>query len=204
MTTNVEIPYADLVADGVITEFDFTFSLVDEYDLLVMVDIGSGLVLQVPATTYTLHIIPDGDVIGGVEGGTVTFLVAPPADARVLIFRRTTISQQVDYVEGDPFPVQSHENAFDKFTYILQELIGGAWSGRDSNGDPVTLTFDLSVTANVTTVTINNSGGTDAEVPPWESGTLAGVYHGETVEEASLPAADSVTTKPDGYIWLGI
>ena len=192
MTVNVEIPFVDLLGDGVITEFDFTFSLVDEFDIFVMVD-G---VVQVPATTYTLEIISGG--------GTITFIIAPDDGARVLIFRKTTQSQQINYVEGDPFPVESHEGGFDKFTYILQELIGGAWSGLDSDGNPVTLTFDLSVTAGVVTVTINNSGGTDAVIPAWESGTYAGVYHGETLAEASVPADESATTKPDGYIWLGI
>jgi hypothetical protein len=191
MTVNVEIPYADLQADGVETVFAFTFSLVDEFDLYVMVD-G---VLLVSTGIYSVEITD--------LGGEVTFVEAPAAGARVLIFRKTTQSQQVNYVEGEPFPVESHEKGFDKLTFILQELISGAWTGIDSNGDPCTLTFDLSVTAGTVTLTINNSGGTDAVLPPWVSGQYAGVFHGELTEEGNVPADGSATTKPDGYVWMG-
>lgn len=192
MTVPVQKPYTDLEGDGSTTTFAFTFSIVESLDLIVLI---AG-VLQIEFSTYTIENLTE-------NGGEVEFTTAPPSEARVLILRKTTITQQTDYTEA-PFPSETHEDVLDKITYILQELLSGAFGGIDSDGNPVFLSFDLSVTPNETTVTINNTGGTDAELPPWVSSTLAGVYHGETTLEASVPADESVTTKEDGYVWLGI
>ena len=174
----------------------FTYGLTEEHDLYVKVD-G---VEQIEWSAYTI-----GDVIDN-DGGSITFAedYIPADGAVVLIYRFTTRSQEIDYISGEPFPLETHENGFDKFMRILQELIMGTFTGLDDNGEPYTLTFDLSVTQQAVTVTIVNSGGTDAVIPAWESGTLAGVYHGETDLAANLPADESVTTKPDGYVWLGV
>lgn len=189
MTVNVQKPYNDLVGSGSITRFAFTFGVVETYDIVILV---AG-VLQVESSAYVLENLTD-------IGGDIVFTTAPALDASVLILRRTTMTQQVDYVSGSPFQAETHENGLDKIIYILQELIGGAFGGLDSNGDPVYLSFDLSVTAGVATVTINNSGGTDAVLPAWVSGTKAGVFHGEITDSA--PADESATTEEDGYVWI--
>ena len=113
----------------------------------------------------------------------------------------------IDYLELKDIkklPADTHEWNLDKITYILQELIHGTWLGYDEGGNPVYLTFDLNGVARETTVLIENSGGTDAVVPAWVSGVTACVYFGETVAEAELPADESVTTKPNGYVWHGV
>jgi hypothetical protein len=165
---------------------------VENLDLLVFVD----NVLVVESSVYTVENLSD-------EGGDIEFVIAPSSGANVLIIRKTSITQQVDYQDFQPFPAETHEWNLDKLTYILQELLNGALSGIDSDGNPFTLTFNLSVTQQETTLTIVNSGGTDAALPMWESGTKAGVFAGELVPEASVPDDGTVTTKPDGYIWLG-
>ena len=198
MTVNVEIPQNTLVGNGTITTFPFTFGIIETFDLLVLVrEVGGLYVLQVEFSAYTI------ENRTGI-GGDIEFVTAPDSGAEVLILRRTTMTQQVDYITGEPFQSETHEGQMDKTIYILQELMTGAFSGVDSNGDPVYLTFDLSVTAGVTTVTINNSGGTDAVLQPWVSGTLAGVYHAEVLAEGSVPADESATSEEDGHIWLGI
>ena len=193
MTVTVQKPYNILTGDGSITTFPFSFGIIESLDLLVLVD-G---VLMLEYSTYEVENLTDA-------GGDVVFTEAPEIDAVVIILRKTTITQQVDYVSGSAFPAETHEGQMDKTIFILQELIYGAFGGVDSNGNPVYITFDLSVTQGVATVTINNSGGTDAVLPAWVSGTYAGVYHGETTLAASVPADGATTDKPDGYIWLGI
>ena len=195
MTVQVQIPYNSLEGDGTLDTFVFTYGLTEEHDLYVKVD-G---VEQIEFTNYTV-----GDV--NTEGGSIIFEEDHiPADgAVVLIYRFTTRSQEIDYITGEPFPLETHEGGFDKFMRILQELIMGTFTGLDDNGEPYTLTFDLSVTQQEFTITIVNSGGTDAVIPDWESGTLAGAYHGTTDLEANIPADESVTTKEDGHVWLGI
>lgn len=191
MTVNVQDSYTDLVADGILTIFPFEFGIVENVDLLVIVD-G---VLQIESSTYTLQNLSSA-------GGDVVFVEPPASGFRVLILRRTTISQNVDYGLFTSFPAETHEFNLDKITYILQELLSGAFGGLDSDGNLVVLTFDLSVTASETTVTINNSGGTGATLPAWESDTKAGVFHGEIT--TSAPANDDPTTKPDGFVWLEV
>ncbi len=190
MTTNTQKPYNDLVADGSQTIFTYTFSIVETFDLLIIVE-G---VLQVLNTSYTLSNITDA-------GGEVVFGIAPLSGSRVLILRRTTISQNVDYNVFAGFPAETHEFNLDKITYIIQELVNGAFGGLDSDGNTVVLSFDLSVTADETTLTINNSGGTDALLPTWVSGSTAGVYQGEI---GTAPPNGSVTTKPDGHVWIEV
>lgn len=191
MTTQVNIPYTDLEGDGSITDFAFSFPIVENVDLIVLV----GGILQIEYSDYVVDALTD-------DGGEVIFSEAPADGDRVLILRRTTMTQNVDYDSDEPFMAETHEWNLDKITFILQELITGAWGGYDTDGNPVYLSFDLDATQQAYTLTVTNTGGTDAVLPAWESGTLAGVYHGETTDSA--PADEAVTTKPDGYIWLEI
>ena len=197
MTTDVNVPYEDYTADGVIDRFAFTYPIVENVDQIVLVDSqdGEGLILQVEFSAYIIENLTD-------DGADIVFQpnFIPIDEARVLILRRTTITQNVDYELFEGFPAETHEFNLDKITYILQELLGGAFGGKDSDGNPVYISFDLSTTAGVTTVTINNSGGTDAEIPPWVSGETAGVFHGELTLAA--PEDEAVTTKADGYMWI--
>ena len=194
MTVLVQIPYNSLIGNGTTTTFPFTYGLTEEYDLYVLVD-------GVRAIEYSDYTVENVDTD---DGGEVEFIDPPASGAVVLIYRLTTRSQEIDYETAMPFPLETHEGGFDKFMRILQELIMGTFNGIGTDGEPFTLTFDLSVTQQLVTVTIVNSGGTDAVIPAWVSGTLAGVYHGETVLEASVPADESVTTEADGHMWLGI
>jgi hypothetical protein len=193
MTVQVKIPYNSLVADGTNTTFVFTYSLTEEEDLYVLV---SG-VLQQEFSDYTIEDVTN-------DGGEIEFAEAPTADAVVLIYRFTTRSQEIDYITGNAFPLESHENGFDKFMRILQELIAGTFTGIDDDGNPFALTFDLSTTTYEFIVTVNNSGGTDADLPMWTSAEFAGVYAATVDLEANIPADEAVSTKPDNYIYIGI
>jgi len=188
MTTDVKQPYTRLVGDGSNKTFTFEFPIVETLDLLTIMD-G---VLLIEYSSYTVQNLTE-------NGGDIVFAVAPVSGADVLILRRTTISQQVDYTES-PFMAQSHEDVLDKIVYILQELINGAWTGVDEDGNLIVLTFDLSVTAGVASVTINNSGGTDAVLPKWESATTAGVFHGEITTTAPVDGGPALVE--DGYVVL--
>ena len=53
---------------------------------------------------------------------TVTLNTNLPTTHRVIIVRAINITQQVDYVEGDPFPAETHEGALDKLTLIATML----------------------------------------------------------------------------------
>ena len=192
MTINVELPVISYKGDGVKVVFTFDFSLTEEEDLYVKVD-------NVLVTEFSEYVIQNVTF----TGGEILF-DEPPADgAIVVIFRDTDKTQQVDYIQYDSFPAETHEAELDKIVRILQELIQGTFTGIDDNGELVTLSFDLGVELAQYLTTITNSGGTDAPVPMWVSATTAGVFAGEYMPEAELPADGSATTFPDGYILLG-
>ena len=86
---------------------------------------------------------------------------------------------------------------------ILQELNTGTFYGVDDDNNRVILTFDLSTAFELYQLLILNSGGTGAALPMWKSAQAAGVFAGEYMPEANLPADGSATTQPDGYILLG-
>ena len=192
MTVNVQIPFNNYLGTGSLKTFAFTFGLVELVDMTVFVD----SVLQIRNTDY--DVIPQTGVSGGtgrlfLNGGDIEFTNAPASNAIVLIQRKTTISQQLDYT-ASAFPSETHEEQLDKLVFILQELLVGVIGGD--------ITFDLSVQQNEETVLIINSGGTDALLPSWKNATLAGVFYGEITDDP--PAKDSVTGKPDGYTWYKI
>lgn len=190
MTLPLQQPYTRLIGNSALDRYPFSFTIADNSELLVFVN-G---VLLIEFSTYTLENVTDA-------GGDVVLSDYPEDGAVIYLLRKTVINQQVDYTSA-PFEVESHEGALDKMMRILQELTGGTFTVYDSDGNLVVLSLDLSVTAEETTITINNSGGTDAVLQPWESGTKAGVFHGEIT--SSAPADGEATTKPDGYVYIEI
>jgi hypothetical protein len=53
---------------------------------------------------------------------TVTFLVAPSSSTTITFLRDVPATQETDYVPNDPFPAESHEQALDKLTMLVQQL----------------------------------------------------------------------------------
>lgn len=127
-------------------------------------------------------------------GGLIVFTTAPVSGDTIFIFRKTPITQQLDYVDGQPFPTDAHEFQLDKDTRILQEIgIGGFGGGA----------INLATIQNPTNVIITNDSGTDATINLWTiDGLLAGVASGEVVDVGGIVPVDaSPTTKQNGYIW---
>ena len=190
MTVNSQIPYNSYLGNGAIDLFSFTFGLIEPADLLVLVD----HVQQIQGIDYT--VTPSTAVSATSQfwkGGDVVFTAPPAAGVDVLILRKTSITQQLDYT-ASAFPSATHEEGLDKLVFILQELITGVLDGD--------VTFDLTTEQGESTVTVINSGGTNAVLPSWVSGLLAGVFHGEIT--ALAPDDGSATSKPDGYTWYEV
>lgn len=94
------------------TSFAYTFRILDEDHIAVYVDD----VLQTITTDYT---VTDVGVSGG---GDIEFVAAPATGtANVIFLRSVPLTQETDYVENDPFPAESHEDALDKLTMITQQ-----------------------------------------------------------------------------------
>lgn len=99
--------------NGVTVAFAFPRKFFLDTDLKVYVD-G---VLNTLSTDYTVS------GAGDENGGTVTFLVAPPSGTgNVVILRDPAATQERDFVENDPLPVEEVENALDLLTMLIQRL----------------------------------------------------------------------------------
>lgn len=72
-------------------------------------------------TTLVLNV--DYTVTGaGDASGTLTLTTALAVGYTLTIVRNVPITQEIDYVAGDPFPADSHEDGLDKLTMIAQQL----------------------------------------------------------------------------------
>lgn len=122
MTIATEVKRVVQVGTGATTTFYFN-APVKSVDGLAVYTYDTVTGTQVKQTRgggatydYTVAINPS------TEFATVTLNNAPPSTVRVVILRAVAITQEVDYVEGDPFPAETHEGALDKLTLITTML----------------------------------------------------------------------------------
>ena len=117
MTVSTTTSRKDATGNGVTTLFTALFRILDQTHIQVLrTQISTGVVTTMALTTdYT---------VSGVGGDSfdVTFLVAPTTDQRISILRNVPFTQEVHYVENDPFPAATHEMALDQLTMEVQQL----------------------------------------------------------------------------------
>jgi hypothetical protein len=101
--------------DGFSTIYPIPFRFLEASHILVTTRAGDGPEV-VEVGTYTVA------GAGNPSGGTVTFSPVKPAGITVVISRNVPLTQEADYVDNDPFPAESHEDALDKLTMIAQQI----------------------------------------------------------------------------------
>lgn len=112
-TTN-KVSYS---GNGSTTVFAYTFKIFADGDLDVYIRSSTGTeTLKTLTTDYTVS------NAGNDAGGNVTFGTAPASGETVVIQRVLGLTQGTDYVENDPFPAESHEEALDRLTFITQQM----------------------------------------------------------------------------------
>ncbi len=106
--------------NGVQTVFTVLFKFLADTDLnVLLIDDTTGVaVLQTLTTDYSVTGAGDD------AGGTVTMVVAPPTGQTLRIVRWVPFTQQTDYLENDKFPAETHEDALDKLTILVQQIAG--------------------------------------------------------------------------------
>lgn len=118
MTVNASAGYRkDYTGNGSTTLFPVPFYFLDASHLQVILTDLTTL------TVSDLVLNSDYTVAGaGVSsGGSVTTATVYSSNYRITILRNVPLEQQTHYVEGDPFPAESHEEALDKLTMIVQQ-----------------------------------------------------------------------------------
>ena len=115
-TTTIKNSYS---GNGSATAFNYTFKIFASAELKVYIrtEADGTETLKTVTTHYTVS------GIGDTGGGTVTFTAGnvPTSAQQVLLTRDSPLTQSTDYVENDPFPASSHEDALDKLTHQMQE-----------------------------------------------------------------------------------
>jgi hypothetical protein len=126
--------------------------------------------------------------------GTVTATVAPASTVKWVINRATTQTQETDYVENDPFPAESHEEALDRLTAIDQEQ-QRALDRTAQLPDGYTGSFDPTLPTNITgnAVLAFNAGATAFEIGP-TAAAISGAAAEAAAAAASATAADASET----------
>ena len=117
MTVSGTLTKNSYSGDGSTTVFAYGFKIFAAADLEVIIRAATGA-----ETTKTLTTDYSVSGVGADAGGSVTFGSAPASTETVVIRRKLTLTQGTDYVENDPFPADSHENALDRLTFISQDL----------------------------------------------------------------------------------
>lgn len=146
---------ASYAGNGATTAFAFPYRFLQDNDLQVYIVVTDGTAtLQTLTTDYTVS--NNGDE----TGGTVTMIVAPASGETLLIERQTDQTQSADYVNNDPFPAETHEDALDKLTLIAQEE--GADGDRHITfpaGDAASPTLPISSTRKNKLLGFDGGGG---------------------------------------------
>lgn len=116
MTVSTTATRVTYTGNASTTAFAVPFKFLANSDLVV--------VLRVTATAVdTVKSISTHYTVTGAglpSGGTVTFSTPPAATDTVIIYNNTPLTQTVDYVSGDAFPAETHEQALDKLTLQQQ------------------------------------------------------------------------------------
>lgn len=117
MTVTSDTKRVQYSGDNNSTAFSVPFYFLEKGHLRVILTSAAGAdTVQTITTDYTVS--GEGDT----SGGTVTMNIAPAAGEKLTIIRDVPLTQEVDYVENDPFPADTHERALDKLTMIVQQF----------------------------------------------------------------------------------
>ena len=118
--------------NGSTHSFAYGFKIFADADLTVIIRSSTGA--ETVRTLNTHYVVTNAGIS---SGGNVLFKFntgtssdahfsssdfRPASGETVVIRRNLTLTQGTDYVENDPFPAESHENALDRVTFITQQL----------------------------------------------------------------------------------
>jgi hypothetical protein len=109
--------------DDSTTVFAFTFPIQDESHFTVQeVNDTTGVITAKALTTdYTVSGTGNDTGETNYTSGNITMGTAPATGVTLVIKRNMPLTQDTDYVENDPFPAETHEDALDELTMNDQQ-----------------------------------------------------------------------------------
>ncbi len=119
MTISTTIVKNSYSGDGTTATFSYTFKVLAESDLTVIIRSALG---TETTKTLTTHYTITG--VGDAAGGSITFTAGniPSSTETVVLLRDTTQTQAIDYIANDPFPAETHEEGLDRSVILSQEI----------------------------------------------------------------------------------
>ena len=116
MTISTTINKVTYAGNGSTKSFAVPFPFTAAEDIEVVLSTPDSETGLAPGTDYLLS------GVGQPSGGTCG-LTVPPAEGETLVIRRDpAIVQEVDYIENETFPAETHEAALDRLTMVCQAL----------------------------------------------------------------------------------
>ncbi|MEN2431094.1 hypothetical protein [Comamonas sp. F1-6] len=112
MPVESQTPFNEYTGNGVTTVFAYQFQILIATDLAVFVD-G---VLKANGADYTIS------GVGSLQGGQVTFAVAPASGADVLLFRQMVLARDTDYQTNGDLKEAVLDRDFDRIWLVLQSV----------------------------------------------------------------------------------
>jgi len=116
MTVNTDLARVQYNGNDVTTAFPFASRILDASHIRV--------VTRIVATGVETTLVLNTDyTVSGVGGSSCTVNTTDPVatGTTITLIRNVPLTQTADYVENDPFPAETHENALDKLTMIEQQ-----------------------------------------------------------------------------------
>lgn len=113
-----QVPFTEILANGVSTGFGFTFQLLEAADLVVY---GDGVLI--PSSAYTIS------GLGVQAGGMVTFTVAPLNGVIILLNREIALARKTEYQTLGDFKASVVNPDFNRLWMALQgqaSAVGGS------------------------------------------------------------------------------
>ncbi|MDM3365140.1 right-handed parallel beta-helix repeat-containing protein [Citrobacter sp. Cb005] len=122
MTVSTEVDHNEYTGNGVTTSFPYTFRIFEKSDLVVqVVDLDENITVLILDTDYTVT------GAGGYSGGNVVLPSALANGYRISISRELPVTQETDLRNQGKFFAETHEDAFDKLTMLIQQV--RSWFG---------------------------------------------------------------------------
>ena len=115
MPINDNYQQEQYIADGSITEFDFSFPVIEPKDIKVFVqDTENNIEEKAFNSDYTVNLNSN-------YSGKIIFTTAPSLNYKIFIQRETDITQKSNYKTSSGFQAEEITNNLDKLTIICQE-----------------------------------------------------------------------------------
>lgn len=115
MAVNTSTFRTSYVGDGTTVAFPTVWYFTDNTQVFVSLTTAGVTTILSLGSDYTVANARNP------SGGTATLMVAPASGTTVLVYRFVALTQTTRYVNNDPFPASSHEDALDKLTMIAQQ-----------------------------------------------------------------------------------